>query len=161
MNNVNTQLDLLMDVLQQKVQSLQGILTCTTNQTALLERGEFDFDAFDNLMKEKEVLIDKVIDMDEGFQAIYNKVKGIIEMQPTLYKEKIQTMKQFIIKIGDLSVAITVQEGRNKNQMDLKAKTDKNKGKDFSHNKKIVANYYSNMNKQRLVEQARSFDSKK
>lgn len=159
MNNVNTQLDLLIEVLRKKAGYLQQLLTYTQEQSIVLEKDEIE--GFNDLIQPKEELIDKVIEIDDYFQTIYENIRGIIEKHPELYKEKVQIMKQVITIIGDLGVAITVQEGRNKNYFDFKAKAEKKEHTDLRQSNKIVSNYYSNMNKQKKINQSPSFDSKK
>lgn len=159
MNNVNTQLNLLNDILRKKLRCLRNILAYTSDQSNLLEKD--DLDAFNNLMQPKEDLIMKVSEIDDGFQTIYGNVRGIIDLQPELYKEKIEEMKQAIMEIGDIGIAITVQEGRNKNLIELKVKADKNVAKDFTHSKKTVTNYYANVNKQKNANHLPTIDFKK
>ncbi|MBC7959856.1 MAG: hypothetical protein H7X94_08315 [Vallitaleaceae bacterium] len=159
MNNVNTQLDLLNDILRKKLQYLQNILVYTKEQSDHLEKD--DLDAVSALVQPKEDAIVKVSEIDDGFQTIYHNIRGIIEAQPALYKEKIETMKQTIMEIGDLGIAITVQEGRNKNQIDLAIKAGKNASKTPIQSKKTVTNYYSNMNKQKNTSNTSTIDFKK
>ncbi|PKM52714.1 MAG: hypothetical protein CVV02_00845 [Firmicutes bacterium HGW-Firmicutes-7] len=161
MNNINTQLDLLINVTLKKSLYLKDILAYTKEQTDLLEQEEFDLNAFNRFMEKKEVLINQVVEIDDGFQSIYRKVRSVIEAHPELYKEKIQALKQSIITIGDLSVTITVQEERNKMSFMSKSREEKSKVKEFRQSKKTVANYYSNMNKQNNSNTPHFFDSKK
>ncbi len=109
----------------------------------------------------KDHFIDKALEMDEGFQSIYENIRVIIETQPDLYKEKLQLLKKAITEIGNLDVTITVQESRNKNLIELNVKTNKNKPLDSIVSKKTGANYYNNMNKQKRINPVSTFDSKK
>ncbi|PKM94941.1 MAG: hypothetical protein CVU84_08435 [Firmicutes bacterium HGW-Firmicutes-1] len=161
MNNINTQLDLLINIIYKKTLYLQDILAYTKHQSSILEKDELDLEAFHVLVEKKDGFINKAIEIDEGFQAIYVNVRGIIEAHPELYKEKLQTLKQSIVEIGDLGIAITVQESRNKNQFDNIAKMEKSKVKEYSKSKLEVTNYYSSMKKQNNSGTSHFFDSKK
>lgn len=161
MNNINTQLDILINIIRKKTLYLQEILTYTKDQSTLLEKDEFNIDAFNSLIEKKEMFIDKTIEIDEGFQTIYLNVRGIIEAHPEIYKEKLQIIKQSIITNGDLGIAIIVKENHNKNQLDLKAKIEKSVAKEYKQSNKVVTNYYMNMKKQNNSDTSLFFDSKK
>lgn len=161
MSNVNIQVDILIESLEKKSKALEEILNLTNEQTELMEKEGFDFDAFNKIMDEKEIRINKVNELDEGFKNIYEKARLHLEGNKELFKDKISIMKQKIVEIGDLSVAITVQEERNKLQFMNKAKEEKAKVKEFRKSKQTAVNYYSNMNKQKSTEQSHFFDSKK
>lgn len=161
MSNVNTRLDILIDVLDQKLKSLKELLNYTNKQTKILEAEEFDLSAFNKIISKKQEYIDKIINMDDGFKATYEQIKGYIDANPELYKEKIRIMKKAIVEIGDLGIAITVQEGRNKNLFEEKARLERNKMKEFRKSKRTVTNYYSNLNKQKNADGPHFFDSRK
>lgn len=161
MNNINIQLELLLEVLGKKISLMEEIKTLTEDQKRLLENESFDFDTFNKLMNHKQIGIDKIIDLDEGFQITFSNIRSSIEAQPKLYKTKIEQMKEYIKRIGELGITITVQEERNKTKFAEKSIQEKNKVKEFRVNKKNVANYYANINRQQGSDQAHFFDSKK
>lgn len=161
MDNIKIQLDIIIETLQKKSKTLEEILNYTKEQTTLLEQEEFNLDDFNKTIDEKEARINKVMELDEGFKSIYEKVRLYLEPNKELYKDKISIMKQNVVEIGNLNVAIKVQEERNKLQFSNKIKEEKTKIKEFRKSKQTVANYYSNINKQRSTEQSHFFDSKK
>jgi Tfp pilus assembly protein PilW len=161
MSGVNVQLNILIDVLNKKVLLLQELFELTKAQGGLLNEEDFRVEVFNELMNQKQERIDQVMNIDDGFKLTYEKIRFQIEGNKELYKEEIQQMKDLIVAVGDLGVAITVQEEKNKNLFSLKSNTEKSKIKDFRKSKQTVANYYNSMNNQKNAERSYFFDSKK
>lgn len=161
MSGINVELNILIDVLNKKALLLQELYDLTKAQESLLNEEELRMEVFDELMNQKQERIDKVIGIDEGFKLTYEKIRIQLEGNKALYKNDIQKMKDLIVTIGDLTVALTVQEEKNKNLFITKANSEKGKIKEFRKSKQTVANYYKSMNNQKNAERSYFFDSKK
>jgi hypothetical protein len=161
MNEVKIQLQLLTEVLDKKELFLRELLSYTKQQEDLLLEEEFNLTAFNNIMQNKQVRIDKVIEIDEGFQATYNRVGAVLVQQPALYKEEILAMKTKIKSITDLSIEIQVTEEKNKAAFGAQVGGMKNQVKNFRNHKQVNTQYQSNMQNQKVGDTSHFFDSKK
>lgn len=161
MNEVKIQLQLLIEVLDKKELFLRELLSYTKQQEDLLLEEDFNLTAFNNIMQNKQVRIDKVIEIDEGFQATYNRVGAVLVQQPALYKEEILAMKTKIKAITDLSIEIQVTEEKNKAAFAARVGGMKNQVKNFRNHKQVNTQYQSNMQNQKVGDTSHFFDSKK
>ncbi len=161
MAGINTELDILVEVMEKKEKLLKELLSDTKKQESLLNEEALDMEAFDEIISNKQEKIDQVNTLDDGFKMTYEKIHLQLGADKDLYKDYITAMKEKIVVIGELGVEIMVQEEKNKVKFLIAAKNEKNKMKDFRKSKQTVANYYSNMNNQKNPERSYFFDKKK
>lgn len=161
MYNVKINLQILIESLVKKIGYMQEINQYTKEQERLLKEEEVNYKQFNNIMQNKQVRIDKIVELDDGFEPAYERVRGALNTQPKLYKEEISKMKELIKEISDLGVEIQVLERRNKMQFDTKTISSKNKVKTYRRNKTAVTNYYDSIKKQNKDDNSYFFDSKK
>jgi len=161
MNDVITTLTLLTEGLEKKKVKLAEIYDYTLAQDELLKADEFDLKSFNNIIKNKQFRIDTVVQIDEGFQPTYERVRTFLEKNPDIYREYIEAMKRSIKEIGELSIQIQVLEEKNYNRFKVVSSLMKDEVKTFRTNKKAVTNYYETYNKQQGSVRDNFFDSKK
>lgn len=161
MSDIIVQIDLMVESLEKKKLFLEEILRYTKEQATLLTKEELDLRSFNNIMKNKQVRIDKLIQLDQGFESLFERIRTTITNQPDIYKEAIQQMQSLIKETTDLGVEIQVQEERNKIQFDAKSKNVKGEVKAFRHHKSAMKKYQNNYNKQQKADSPHFFDSKK
>ncbi len=161
MSDIIVQIDLMVESLTKKKQLLSEILNYTKDQTALLAKEELDLRSFNNIMKNKQVRIEKLLQIDQGFESIYERIKVPISSQPEIYKDAILKMKQLIKETADMGIDVQVQEQRNKVQFDSKSQNVKGEVKAFRNHKSAMNTYQNNYNKQQKADQPHFFDSKK
>lgn len=161
MSEINTEIEILIEVLENKKKLLGELLVQTKKQEELLNDKEFNIDTFNETIEIKEKAINKIISIDEGFQMTFKNIEIHLKGHKANYKDKIEYMKKLIKEIGEKSVEILVLEEKNKIQFTLISNGEKSKMKDFRKSKQTVANYYSSMNNQKNVERSYFFDSKK
>ena len=65
-------------------------------------------------MKAKGDCIDGLDRLDEGFQALFNRVRDEINNNKAMYTQEIAVMKKLITEVTELGAKIEVQEARNK-----------------------------------------------
>lgn len=162
MSDVTTTLDILITGLKKKKNNLVEIVDYTKQQDALLKDKEhFDLRKFNNIIKNKQFRIDAVLQVDQGFEPTYERVRRYLEHSPELYRDQINQMQQLIKEIGELNVEIRVQEERNNDRFNVVSKGMRDEVKTFRTNKKAVTNYYKTYNKQQASVRDPFFDSKK
>ncbi len=162
MNDVTTTLDILITGLKKKKKNLLEIIDYTKQQDALLKDKEhLDLRRFNNIIKNKQFRIDAILQVDQGFEPTYERIRHYLERSPELYRNQINQMQQLIKEIGALNVEIRVQEERNNERFKVVSKGMRDEVKSFRTNKKAVTNYYKTYNKQQASIRDSFFDSKK
>lgn len=161
MSEVGVQVKILVDTLEKKKQLLTEIDNYTKEQANILSAPDLDLRAFNNIMSNKQVRIDLLMRIDDGFEATFDRVKTVLTTQPGIYKEAILKMKTLIKEVNDLGVSIQVQEQRNKLTFDTKTKSMKSEVKNFRNHKSAMNVYQNNYAKMKKADQPQFFDSKK
>lgn len=137
--------NVLADSLQKKQTALQEILKITKQQEELLKIGDFAEEDFLKLVNQKQRYINKMQELDNGFEAIYNRVKVELEAGKEQYRSQITRIQHLIAQVTELGVDIEALEKRNKAQMDkvIEQRQENIRGKRTNNNG--VSNYYRNM----------------
>ena len=161
MSEVSINVTLLLDTLKKKEQLLSEIEKYTMEQAKLLAQPELDLRAFNNLMSNKQVRIELLNKIDDGFKVTFDRVKHVLTAQPDLYREAIIEMKRLIQVVNDLGINIRVQEQRNKQNFEAKSKNVKGEVKTYRNHKAAVAKYQNNYAKMKKADEPHFFDSKK
>ncbi len=138
-------INVLADSLQKKQTALQEILKITKQQEELLKIGDFAEEDFLKLVNQKQRYINKIQELDSGFEAIYNRVKVELEAGKEQYRSQITRIQRLIVQVTELGVDIEALEKRNKAQMDkvIEQRQEIIRGKRTNNNG--VSNYYRNM----------------
>ncbi len=161
MGEINTQVMLLVDTLKKKKQILEELKKYTDTQKELLLKEDLDTKAFNNIMRNKQVRIDLLNKIDDGFQVTFERVKNILTTQPDIYKDAIVSMKGLIKEVSDLGVEIQVQEERNRLNFEAKSSKSKAEVKKFRNHRTVMKKYRNTYLHQNKVDGPHFFDSKK
>lgn len=135
----------LADSLQKKFTALESILNITKTQEELLQEENFDEECFLETIKSKQIYIDQITELDNGFEVVYNRVKQELDADRMLYVDDIANMQKLITKITDLGIDIEALEKRNKVQMDKVLAEKKQQFRGMRMNNSAASNYYRNM----------------
>ncbi|MDR1688110.1 MAG: hypothetical protein LBS21_05805 [Clostridiales bacterium] len=120
MDNFETQLKLLFEILVKKKQALTQILTISENQeTILVSKMEPDeiSSFFVAMNDEKQGLIDEVIKTDDLFQSIFDGVKAVFEEKAKEFKPRVSALQDEIKALIEMDTKIRLQEEKNKSQL--------------------------------------------
>lgn len=151
----------LHDSLRDKCNVLREILKLTKEQQEILDGEEMDFDAFDALMKDKEVLIQRLQELDRGFQNLFEIIGNTLKEDSEHYKAQILGMQNDIRTITDYSVKIQALEQKNKDKFTASVAKKRREIKDFKVSNKTAVSYYQNMANQHHEWQSYFVDKKK
>lgn len=143
--NQTTYLRMMADILGKKEQVLTQLLELTQEQTKLIKEETFREDAFAQLLDQKEVLIGKVLESDQGFQAIYNRIEKELQTNKDAYKELIQELQRRITRVSELGIRLQALERSNKSSLELLLGERKKGIRQFKVSKKTADSYYKNM----------------
>lgn len=138
-------INVLADSLQKKQTVLQAILDITKKQEELLGIEGFAEEDFLRLVNEKQRYINKMQELDNGFEVIYNRVKLELETRKDQYQSQIIRIQHLLVQVTGLGVDIEVLEKRNKAQMDRVIEQRKGNIRDKRTNNSAASNYYRSM----------------
>ena len=153
-------LSVLEDSLKKKLQILDELTDYTTQQQELLKVEELDYEAFDRLVDQKEPLIQKIMELDQGFETVYDRIKEQLLGNKEQYAAQIRALQSLIGELTDKSVKLQTMEQRNKSAVEQQFRKSREKIRQGRQNKQAALNYYKNMNNANYVP-PQSLDDKK
>lgn len=110
-----TYLDMMEISLIKKIEVMKQIEAQNIRQKeALVTEDGFDEETFDDAVRIKSGLIDRLTELNEGFAGLYDKVKDDITADKSRYRAQIEHMQDLIRAVTDISNTIEIQETRNK-----------------------------------------------
>jgi len=143
-----TYVDMLVESLKKKVAILTQIEKCNDSLKQVTSSAEsFEMADLDQVFNDKEVLIEELSRLDDGFQNIYNRVKEDLTTNKAEYSDAIHTMQDLIRQIVSHTTTIEADEQRIKVAMEKQFSRVKQAIKTTKANSKAVSNYYQNMAK--------------
>ena len=111
---------MLRESLEKKVGVLMQIREMNRRQKDILENAISTPEELDENIAKKQELIDRLDQLDSGFQQMYERVRDLFRANPEEYKDEILKMKDLIREITDLSTRIQVEEKENKSLLEAK-----------------------------------------
>lgn len=159
MNN-QTYIKILYDTLIKKNRILEDIMQLTVQQENILAESSLDFEKFDECISQKEVLIDQINQLDDGFETLYERVKEEFSLLIEKNESLIKSIQELIKDIVSKSTRLQVLENKNKLALDLFLTNQKQEVRTIKKNNKMATSYYGNMSGQNL-NNSFFFDKKK
>ena len=139
-------LSVLEDSLKKKLQILDELTDYTMQQQELLKVEELDYEAFDRLVDQKDPLIQRIMELDQGFETVYDRIKEQLLDNKEQYAAQIRTLQTLIGELTDKSVKLQTMEQRNKTAIEQQFRKSREKIRKGRQNKQAALNYYKNMN---------------
>lgn len=158
------------DALAQKCEVLEHLLDMTKKQECFFTNPEFAFqdasdenvEAFDELLAAKERLIQKILDLDRGFEGLYNKVESHLKDNKEEYRVQILEMQDFIRRGTDIGVKIQALEQKNKRNFESLLVKKRQEIQEFRLGSRTAGAYTRHMAGQQFAgEQSFYIDKKK
>ena len=151
---------ILLQSLEKKNELLDRMIAQNAVQEEILKQEEFDMDAFDAAIDLQGTYVEQLEQLDDGFEATYDRVREELMENRERYRSEITRMKEQIQQITDKIV--TVNAGNMRNKMLAEKQFDRRRqmiGRGASQNK-AAKNYYNNMNNLNYVS-PQFYDNKK
>lgn len=142
---MENQLSILSESLDKKLQVLQEIQEYNTRQEQAFKQEQADLESFDDAMEEKERLIEKLTQLDEGFEILFERVSAELKNHREQYAPQIKELQEKVKQVMDLSVAIQAQEARNKKLVEDYFSKARNGLRQSRQNSRAAYDYYKNM----------------
>ncbi len=157
---MESQLSILQDSLTAKRQVLLEIQEYNRKQEAVFTAEEVDISLFDEAIEEKGRLIDRLTQLDDGFDVMYQKLARELENNRERYADQIRAIQQQIKEITDLGVSIQAQEARNKSLVEKFFSRERKGMRKSLQNSAKAYNFYKSMSSLNSVNNEPSYDSK-
>ncbi len=135
----------LRDSLIKKVKVLEEIEGINRLQSEILAAEPFDYEAFDKLFTDKDVCIEKLDKLDEGFEIVYQRVESELKKNKEEYASLIKEMQDLIKRITDLGASIKAAEERNRNSLSDTMIKERKGMSETKRSVNVAMNYYRNM----------------
>lgn len=148
MSELKDYVQIMVESLRKKSIILDRLITKNEVQAKCLESGEFDtidWDTFNLAMSEKEAEINRLNDMDAGFQALYDRIGTEIKNNANEYKSQIKEMQALISEIEAKSVKVQTGEAKNREIIEKVMTGRKKEIKKARMSLKAVSSYYQSM----------------
>lgn len=139
--SMDSLLQILKDSLVQKLEILTVVEKKSREQAELLADPEVSMEILDRNMDEKAELVEKIVKLDSGFEALYENIREELIKNKDSYKERIWEIQQCVSEIMDVSVSIEAIEARNKVAVEM---LFRNRKRTLQHRKNAssVARHY-------------------
>ena len=144
-------LTILVESLKKKIDVLDEIIRICKKQNEILAGQPIDFEEFDRCVDDKDVCLEQLNKLDDGFESLYRKVGQELEANKQLYAGQIKECQTLIAQITDKSVMIQAMEARNKQTIE---ETFRKERKGYSQGKRsveVARSYYRNMNNTSVI----------
>lgn len=161
MDNTGVYVSALQESLQKKLEVLSNILKLTEEQARILSVQKPDMDRFDQIIEEKDHLLDLMGTLDRGFESLFAKVGSTLRDNKYEYQQQITEMQNLIRSITDTGLQIEGQEHRNKTAFQHYLTGARQEIRDFTSNNQTANAYYHNMANQHQAWQSYFIDQKK
>ena len=137
--------DIMLQSLKKKVTVLNQIIELNRQQKILLDDPNLPPESLEQNLSDKDQMIRKLNELDEGFEELYNRVKDELQAQRAQYVSQISQMQDLIKEITEKSAMIQTQELRNKEKAMQKFSSIREQVKGVRNSQKVVKQYYQNM----------------
>lgn len=138
-------ISVMADSLNKKIKILEAVIALNEEQHKILSDEEFDLDRFDLTVQEKAKYIDELDLMDEGFAALFDKVKAELDGKREEFADEIKEMQKLIRTITELSAKVETGEKRNKALADRQFTALKKEVKEAKMSSQTASKYYRSM----------------
>lgn len=157
---MESQLSILQESLAAKRQVLLDIQEYNKKQEAVFTAEEVDMSLFDGAIEEKGRLIDRLTQLDDGFETMYQKLARELENNRERYADQIRVIQQQIKEITDLGVSIQAQEARNKALIEDYFSRERRSMHRSLQNSAKAYSFYKSMSNLNAASNESSYDSK-
>lgn len=148
---IENYLKILEESLLKKIAVLDEIIVYNKEQEKLLEKESVSLDELDFNMSKKDGLIRKLTELDDGFEALYERIREQLLGNKEMYRAQIKYLQELIAQVTERSVSIQAQEARNKKLIESYFAKEKSQLRQGRQASKAAYDYYKSMNNTAVV----------
>lgn len=135
----------LQESLHKKNKLLDEIISISNQQSKLLTVTPVSFEEFDQCVNDKDICIEQLNKLDEGFELLYDRVSEELKTNKEKYKPWIAKTQELISQIVEKSVAVQAIEKRNKQAVEAAFRNEREAIGKGKRSAQTAMNYYRNM----------------
>ena len=137
----------LRDSLIKKEKILTELIEKSEKQAEIVKADQVNWDVFTKLVDEKGKMIDDIMELDDGFETLFARIKEGLEENKEKYKEIIVEIKTLVTSVTEKSANLEATERRNKAIIEGAFANTRKEIKQSKMGQKAAADYYNKMNK--------------
>lgn len=145
-------LEMMRQSLVKKKQILDQLILLTSEQTVIIQEKDLNTNDFSRNVEVKTEIIEQLDKLDEGFDALYTRVREELLNNRQLYRNEILELQKLISEVTDRSMAIQAAEQRNKQKIEAHFSLLHKNLKETKISNKAATSYYKNMSNTHMVE---------
>lgn len=145
-------LSLLKDSLKKKEMILIDLLDLSQKQADIVKTESVDWDEFNKIVDDKAEKIDRLMELDEGFESLFSNIKVQLSGNESKYSNEIKILKELIKSVTEKSASLQALEMRNKALIEGTFSKTRNEIKQSKLGQKAAINYYNRMNQINTVD---------
>lgn len=143
---------ILKDSLKKKKKILDELLTLNERQKDAVSGINFDSEEFEAVVEEKDQYIERIEELDRGFQKVYEHVKVELSSNREKYKKEIEELKQLISDVTERSMEVQISEKRNEKLVYTKIADERKKIHQSRTASRVASDYYKSMSKVNVID---------
>lgn len=151
---------ILVESLEKKSRILDELIKENEAQEILFKQDQLDMEALDASADRMGELAEKLELLDEGFEAVYDRIRQELIDNKSAYRQEIRRMQELIAVITEKVVGINAARMRNKTQAEKQFKKSRQQIGRATSKMKASQNYYNSMNRLNFVD-PQFYDNKK
>jgi len=140
-----TYINILIDTLVKKESLIDELINLTKVQEDIFKSESLDMEKLEESLSEKEVKIEQLNQLDDGFEKVFGHVKDELTNNRLENKDQILKLQQLITRVIDISTKLELMEKRNKDQFTTSLLNKRKEIGKSKVNNNVVTNYYKNM----------------
>ena len=148
---IENYLGILENSLCKKLSVLDEIAVYNSAQEQLLKKEKLSLEELDENMKQKDALILKLTELDEGFESLYGRIKEQLQADRDVYREQIRRLQELISRVTEKSVSIQAQEARNKKLLEEYFAGERSQLRQGRKSSKAAYGYYKSMSNSNVI----------
>lgn len=137
-------INILKDTLAKKINILDRLIEETSNQEQYISLKRDNLEEFEEIVERKDLLLNELSKLDDGFERVYERVSEIIKENKTLYQKNIMELKDAIRIVLEKSTLLERKEKNNQEKLKEYFIHKKKEIKSFNVSNQAVSNYYKN-----------------
>ena len=148
MSDTNDYIQIMLESLEKKSELLDKLIARNEAQRACVEGKDFDtidWETFNILVVEKDIAIERINKMDEGFQSLYDRVKEQLNGDKDKYAAQIKEIQRLIGVVTDQGVRIRTEEERNRKLIETVLGGKKKEIRQTRNSLRVVSSYAKTM----------------
>jgi gas vesicle protein len=148
MEGIESYLQIMIEGLTKKEALLDILLDKNKAQLQCVKGKEYedvDWDVFNLLVSEKDVAINKINEIDDGFTDVYERIRDEVINNKDKYRDQVQKLQELITRLTEKGARIQTEEERNRQIIDAIFQKTRQQIKTQRTSINVASNYYRTM----------------